>query len=605
MIYEVLSKIKSPSDVKHLNDNELKILCGEIRDCIINTVSKNGGHLAANLGAVELTVAVHRAFNSPEDAIIFDVGHQCYTHKLLTDRFEDFETLRQENGISGFMKPNESEHDPIITGHSSNSISAAYGIYRAKKINVENGSAVAIIGDGALTGGMAYEALNHAGEHNGNFIVILNDNEMSISQNVGGMAKSLTKMRNKARYHRFKFAFGKFLNKIPFIGKSLYKFFYRIKETFKSIVYKNNLFEAFGFNYLGPVNGHNIKDMESLFKIAKTYQRPTLVHVVTTKGKGYPFAESCPNNYHGVSPFDIDEGIKPNNKMNFSDIAGRTLCELAENDDKICAVTAAMANGTGLSEFSKKFPERFFDVGIAEQHAVTFTAGLAKGGMKPYFAVYSSFLQRAYDQIVHDCAIENLNVCVLVDRAGIVGEDGETHQGLFDVSFLTSIPNIKIYSPTYYSELIYAINLSAISDGVTVIRYPRGCEVCDDFNIDYKPDYSLLNGEGDRVIISYGRLFSEAVKAKQQDDSLNLIKLNKIYPLSADLVNELKSFKQIDFYEETVKSGGIGEHLSALLFEAGYSGKFNIHAIDNEFVPMAKTESALKKHGLDYNSMRG
>ncbi|MBQ2266224.1 MAG: 1-deoxy-D-xylulose-5-phosphate synthase, partial [Clostridia bacterium] len=290
MEYEILNNIKSPADIKNFNDNEINQLCGEIRDCIITTVSKNGGHLAANLGAVELTVAVHRAFDSPKDAIIFDVGHQCYTHKLLTGRFKEFSTLRQENGLSGFMKPCESEHDPIITGHSSNSVSAAYGIYRAKKLKGEDGSAVAIIGDGALTGGMAYEALNHAGEHSGNFIVILNDNEMSISQNVGGMSKSLTKMRNKARYHRFKFAFGRFLKHIPFVGNSLYKFFYRIKETFKSIIYRNNLFQAFGFNYLGPVDGHNVKDMESLFKIAKTYQRPTVVHVVTTKGKGYTLA---------------------------------------------------------------------------------------------------------------------------------------------------------------------------------------------------------------------------------------------------------------------------------------------------------------------------
>ena len=381
--YEILNKIKSPQDVKNLNYNQIDTLCGEMRDCIINTVSQNGGHLGANLGAVELTVAIHRAFNSPEDAIIFDVGHQCYAHKLLTGRFDAFKTLRRENGISGFMKPSESKHDPIITGHSSNSISAAYGIYRAKKLNGEDGSAVAVIGDGALTGGMAYEALNHAGEHNGNFIVILNDNEMSISQNVGGMSKSLTKMRNKARYHRFKFAFGRFLNHIPLVGKSLYKFFYRLKETFKSIVYKNNIFSAFGFNYLGPVDGHNVKDMESLFKIAKCYQRPTVIHVVTTKGKGYALAEQNPNDYHGVAPFDIENGVVSSDKITFSNIAGRTLCEMAENDSKICAITAAMGSGTGLSEFEKKFPDRFFDVAIAEQHAVTFAAGLAKGGMKP------------------------------------------------------------------------------------------------------------------------------------------------------------------------------------------------------------------------------
>lgn len=603
MNYEILNTIKSPQDVKNLSNSQLTVLCEEIRDCIINTVAENGGHLAANLGSVELTVAVHRAFDSPQDAIIFDVGHQCYTHKLLTGRFEDFKNLRKENGLSGFMKPNESMHDPIITGHSSNSISAAYGIYRAKKFKGEDGSAVAIIGDGALTGGMAYEALNHAGDHNGNFIVILNDNEMSISQNVGGMSKSLTKMRNKARYHRFKFAFGRFLNHIPLVGHTIYKFFYRVKETFKSVVYKNNIFSAFGFNYLGPVDGHNIKDMESLFKIAKCYQRPTVIHVVTTKGKGYSFAEKKPNSYHGVSPFDVKVGVKPSDKITFSDIAGRTLCEMAENDEKICAVTAAMESGTGLTDFAKKFPDRFFDVGIAEQHAVTFTAGLAKGGMKPYFAVYSSFLQRAYDQIIHDCAIGNVPITLLVDRAGIVGEDGETHQGLFDVSFLTSIPNVTVYSPTYYDELIYTINLSSLTEGVTAIRYPRGVEAPEHPNIDFKPDYTVLSGKNDRVIVTYGKLFLEAFKAKQQNDDLTVIKLNKIYPISDELIDELKNYKQIDFYEETVKSGGIGEHLSACLYENGYNGSYNIYAVNNKFVPMSSTAAALKNLGLDCESM--
>lgn len=604
MDYEILNKIKSPQDVKDLNYSQIETLCKEMRDCIINTVSQNGGHLGANLGAVELTVAIHRAFNSPEDSIIFDVGHQCYAHKLLTGRFENFKTLRQENGLSGFMKPNESVHDPIITGHSSNSISAAYGIYRAKKLNGESGSAVAVIGDGALTGGMAYEALNHAGEHKGNFIVILNDNEMSISQNVGGMSKSLTKLRNKARYHRFKFAFGRFLKHIPIVGISLHKFFYRLKEIFKSAVYRRNIFSAFGFNYLGPVDGHNVKDMESLFKIAQCYQRPTVIHVVTTKGKGYALAEKNPNNYHGVGPFDVNVGVESGCKVTFSDIAGRTLCELAENDNKICAVTAAMGSGTGLSEFEKKFPERFFDVAIAEQHAVTFAAGLAKGGMKPYFAVYSSFLQRAYDQIIHDCAIGKVPVTFLIDRAGIVGEDGETHQGLFDVSYLTSIPNISVYSPTYYDELIYTINLTALQDGICAIRYPRGCETPSNaFNIDFKDDYSVLNGNGERVIITYGKLFSEALKAKQTDDSLTVVKLNKIFPISDALVKGLKNFKRIDFFEETVKSGGIGEHLSALLIENGFKGEFFIHAVNNEFVPMSKTERALKNLGLDYESM--
>ena len=602
MEYKILNKISSPEDVKKLNNTELQSLCAEIRECIISTVSKNGGHLASNLGAVELTIAIHRTFNSPKDAIVFDVGHQCYTHKLLTGRFDKFSTLRTEGGISGFMKPSESEYDPFITGHSSNSISAAYGIYKGKKLSGQSGSAVAVIGDGALTGGMAYEALNNAGASKCNFIVILNDNEMSISRNVGGLARSLTKMRNKPKYHYFKFALNKFLFKIP-LGKYINSFIYNIKESVKNVVYKNNIFSSLGFNYLGPVDGHNIEAMEELFKIAQSYNRPSLVHVVTTKGKGYHYAENSPNNYHGVSPFDILEGAATSSVPTFSDIAGKTLCDMASNDSKICAVTAAMTGGTGLSDFAKTYKNRFFDVGIAEQHAVTFCAGLKKGGMKPYFAVYSSFLQRAYDQIIHDCAIENLPITLLVDRAGIVGEDGETHQGLFDVSFLTSIPNIEIFSPASYKELEHYIKESANSSNITAIRYPRGREAITDIKIDFANEFSVLSGNGKKAIITYGRLFNEAVKAKQEDKDLDIVKLNKVYPFSEELIKTLLKFKNIHLYEETVKNGGIGEHLLSLLLENGFKGEFKIHAVDNKFVPAASVSSAIISNGLDYESM--
>ncbi len=597
MEYKILNNILSPQDIKTLNENQIKELCGEIRDCIIDTVSKNGGHLASNLGAVELTVALHRTFNSPQDAIIFDVGHQCYTHKLLTGRFNDFSTLRSENGISGFMRPSESEHDPFITGHSSNSISAAYGIYRAKRLSGESGTAIAVIGDGALTGGMAYEALNNAGSRRNNFIVVLNDNKMSISKNVGALARSLTKMRNKPRYHHFKFAFSKFLFNVPF-GKAINNIIYRLKETLKSIIYKNNVFSSLGFNYLGPVDGHNVAAMENLFKIAQSYNRPSLIHVITTKGKGYSFAESSPNNYHGVSPFDVVEGANSGGKITFSDIAGSTLCEMAESDDKICAITAAMTSGTGLSEFASKYKNRFFDVGIAEQHAVTFCAGLRKGGMKPFFAVYSSFLQRGYDQIIHDCAIENLPVCFLVDRAGIVGEDGETHQGLFDVSYLSSIPNVEIFSPSDYEELKYRIKNSADSKNITAIRYPRGTEEKTE-SFDFKNDYTFLKGDSDNLIITYGRLFSVAYKAKQQNEDINILKLNKIYPISDEIIEIIDKYSNVHIFEETLKSGGIGEHLSHRLKNA----KLNIHAVENKFVAPASIDSALKSNGLDMQSM--
>ena len=601
MEYRILNKIKSPQDVKKLNNSDTSILCEEIRDCIINTVSNNGGHLASNLGTVELTVALHKAFSSPEDAIIFDVGHQSYTHKLLTGRFEQFNTLRKEGGISGFMRPDESEHDPFITGHSSNSISAAYGIYKAKRILGEVGNAVAVIGDGAMTGGMAYEALNNIGNEKNNFIIVLNDNKMSISKNVGALSRTLTKLRNKPKYHRFKFAISRLLLKIP-MGIYLNRVLFRIKEILKSIVYKENIFSSMGFNYLGPVDGHNVSAMKSLFEIAKSYNRPSLIHVITVKGKGYSFAESNPNNYHGVAPFDINSGAKEHSALNFSAVAGETLLDLASTDPKICAITAAMTEGTGLTKFAKNFKSRFFDVGIAEQHAVTFAAGLAKQGLKPYFAVYSSFLQRAYDQLIHDAAIGNFPIRLLIDRAGIVGEDGETHQGIFDVSYLTNIPNITVFSPADYNELKYRIEYTSNLEEISAIRYPRGSEPkLPEF--DYKSDYTLLEGDSRKLIITYGTLFSQALKAKSIDNSLNVLKLNKIFPIDKCIFKLLEKFDEIHIYEETQKSGGIGEHLAAILLENSYTGHFSIHAIEDKFLPASTIAAALESNGLDFKSM--
>lgn len=602
MEYKLLSKIKSPDDVKKLNYDEISLLCQEIRDCIVSTVSKNGGHLASNLGAVELTVALHRSFSSPEDALIFDVGHQSYTHKLLTGRFDKFSTIRTENGLSGYMRPDESEHDPFITGHSSNSISAAYGIYRAKKLKGENGTAVAIIGDGAMTGGMAYEALNNAGSGRSNFIVVLNDNKMSISRNVGALARSLTKMRNKPHYHHFKFALSRFLLAIPLIGKPLNNAVYKVKEAVKELIYHENIFSALGFNYLGPVDGHNVKAMEQLFEVAKTYSRPSVIHVITTKGKGYAYAESSPRDYHGVSAFDIDKGAKFSGKRTYSDVAGAALCKIAEKDDKVCAVTAAMAAGTGLTEFAGRFKSRFFDVGIAEEHAVTFAAGLASAGLKPYFAVYSSFLQRGFDQVIHDIAIGNFPVRLLIDRAGIVGEDGETHQGLFDVSFLTSVPGMTVYSPTYYEELERDIELSAQSDKFVAIRYPRGCEKSG-AEKEISGDYTVFEGSGEKAIVTYGRIFQNALEAQKKLPDVTLIKLNKIYPVSDSLINEMQKYKELHFFEEGIKNGGIAELCAARLLENGYGEKYIIHAIDNKFVPTAAVSAALKNAGLDTESM--
>lgn len=599
MEYKILNSLTSPEQLKLMTHDQLSELCTEIRDCIINTVSKNGGHLASNLGVVELTVALHRAFDSPRDALIFDVGHQCYTHKLLTGRFERFSTIRTEGGLSGFMRPAESAHDPFITGHSSNSISAAYGIYKARRLSGSCGTAVAVIGDGAMTGGMAYEALNNAAGSKGNFIIILNDNKMSISRNVGAISRAFTKLRNRPYYHRFKFAFGSFLLKLPLIGKPMFKILEAIKNTFKLLIYRNNVFTAMGFNYLGPVDGHNIHEMEELFKTAKYYDTPSIIHVVTTKGKGYPYAENSPKRYHGVSPFDIDAGAKPSNKLSFSDIAGQTLCRLAEKNPRICAVTAAMSAGTGLSEFASLYKSRFFDVGIAESHAVTFSAGLATGGMIPFFAVYSSFLQRAYDQIIHDAAIAGLPVKLLIDRAGIVGEDGETHQGIFDTAFLTSIPGITVLAPSCFEELRSCIIRASENNRLIAIRYPRGGEA--EKAVAYNDaEYTLIKRGGKKLLITYGRLFYEALYADIADS--DILKLNQIYPIADEIKNILSQYTEIHFFEEGIKSGGIAEHLCSEFSEINLNGKYHIHAIEG-FVPASTVASALHKYGLDRTAM--
>ncbi len=598
MEYKLLGNIKSPSDIKKFNNEQLNCLCEELRNEIIETTSKNGGHLASNLGAVELTVALHRSFDTPKDAIIFDVGHQSYAHKLLTGRFDSFKTIRKKDGLSGFMRPDESEHDAFITGHSSNSISAAYGIYKAKKILGEDGTAVAVIGDGALTGGMAYEALNNAGSGRSNFIIVLNDNKMSISRNVGALARSLTKMRNKPKYHHVKLVISNVLSAIPLIGEPLSKFVVRVKEVLKTVVYRDNIFTSMGFNYLGPVDGHNIALMEELFNIAKSYQRPSVIHIITTKGKGYSYAETSPKSYHGVSPFDIEMGAEDSGKATFSDIAGGALCELARSDDKVCAITAAMASGTGLTNFAALYKSRFFDVGIAEEHATTFCAGLAKGGVKPYFAVYSSFLQRGIDQVIHDAAILSLPIKLLVDRAGIVGEDGETHQGIFDVALLSAIPNMTIYSPCYFSELKALIEKSADFNSPLAIRYPRGAEKPNENYRFDDSDYTVFGNGGKSAIITYGRIFSNALEAQSKLENVDLIKLNKIYPINEDLAEKLSKYKNLHFFEEGILNGGIGEHLLNKLNEKGFKGKYNIHAIE-EFVPAAKVDEALKSYKLD------
>ena len=442
--YPILSTIKSSHDVKRIADGAIDALCAEIREKLIEVVSVNGGHLSPNLGVVELTVAMHRVFDFPKDSVVWDVGHQSYTHKLLTGRFESFDTLRTKDGISGFPKKEESPYDDFNTGHSSTSISAAFGIANAKAMKGDNSHTVAVIGDGSLTGGLAFEAMNNAGRFNRNFIVVLNDNKMSISKNVGAIPRYLTTVRIQPWYIRVKKFTERALSKIPLLGRLIKAFLRRSKSKIKNIVYKNTLFDCFGFTYLGPIDGHNVEELENALETAKKITSPTLIHVVTKKGKGYRPAEDNPGEFHGIGQFDIDSGEPMSSHKGFSAEFGRTLCELAGKDDKICAITAAMSGGTGLNEFARTHKNRFFDVGIAEEHAVTFGCGLASKGFRPVFAVYSTFLQRAYDQLIHDAALGQNHLVLAIDRAGIVGSDGETHQGVFDVSMLNTIPNSTI-----------------------------------------------------------------------------------------------------------------------------------------------------------------
>ena len=612
MEYKFLNNISSPDDIKNLSDENLNALCSEVRDCLINTLSKTGGHLASNLGVVELTVALHKTFNLPKDKLIFDVGHQCYTHKLLTGRFDRISTIRQQDGLSGFMRPDESEYDPFVTGHSSNSVSAALGIYKGNVISKnEDDFTIAVVGDGAMTGGMIYEGINNAGQgRNASTIIVLNDNKMSISRNVGALSRHLTIMRTRPGYHRFKHKLEKIIAHIPFVGKFINRNLWRSKTLLKNAIYHSNIFEDMGFHYLGPVDGHDITKLQQIFSVAKEQKRPVLVHVITKKGKGYAPAEKEPNNYHGVSGFNIEDGSVPSKKADFSAVVGDELCKLASNDDKLCVITAAMKEGTGLVDFAEKYKNRFFDVGIAEEHAVTFTAGLAAGGAHPVFCVYSTFLQRGYDQLIHDVAIAGLPVTICVDRAGIVGDDGETHQGVFDIAFLKTIPGIQIFSPVNYLELKKRLNESIYKiNGPSVVRYPRGCQptLPDDF-IPSLDDFQFYGDPSAKtVVITFGRIFANAVKCyeklKQDGFKIAILKLNKIYPIDNKVYDVLKQFRKIFIFEEGIASGGINETICAGLYKNNIKADVIVNAIKDEFIPHMSIENALKKYSLSADAM--
>lgn len=607
---DLLNKIDSPDDLKKLTFPQLDQLCAEIREKIITTVSNNGGHLASNLGVVELTVALHRVFSSVNDKIVWDVGHQSYTHKILTGRRDQLSTIRKQNGLSGYPNRSESPYDPFNTGHSSTSISAALGIAQAHLLSGEPGHVIAVIGDGALTGGLAYEGLNNAGRFPKNFIVILNDNKMSISRNVGSIARYLAHIRTKPGYFRVKGNVENALDHVPLVGKPIHHIMSKAKSALKQAMYDNTIFEDMGFYYYGPFDGHNLKKLTQVLENTKNIDHPVLLHVLTRKGKGYPFAEQNPGIFHGIASFDIETGKAESSGENFSSIFGSHICTLAANNNKICAITAAMQLGTGLTPFAKQFPSRFFDTGIAEEHAITFAGGLATGGMIPICAIYSSFLQRGYDQIIHDVAIQKVKVIFAIDRAGVVGEDGETHQGIFDVPFINTIPNITVYSPSFYDELYYAFDQALYHcEGAAVVRYPRGKQLFRPF--DFEGGCKAYNIYGDQTaktaIITYGRLFSFACKAltelKEIGIPLKIIKLNRIKPVDLEAVKAAAKMERLFFFEEGIQQGGVGEHFQHLLSESGYKGRFFLRGITN-FVPHATMMQSLEALGLSDKGMR-
>ena len=615
----ILEKINLPDDVKKLNKEEKVILAEEIREEIKNVVSKNGGHLASNLGVVELTIALHSVFDMPKDKIVWDVGHQTYTHKILTGRKEKFKTLRKEDGLAGFPKSEESNYDSFNTGHSSTSISASLGMAKARDIKKENNKVIAVIGDGALTGGMALEALNDAGNSKTDLIVILNDNEMSISKNSGGMARMLTNLRTKKLYEKSNGVVKKILRKIPYLGEKIINLIINIKKGIKQLIIPKMYFEDIGFKYLGPVDGHNIEALENVFKSCKLVKGPILIHIITKKGKGYKFAEENPNKFHSISSFDLESGEKlEKKKKDYSKVMGEKLVKLAKNDKRIVAITASMEDGTGLNKFASKFPDRFFNVEIAEQHALGFAAGLAKEGMKPVIPIYSSFLQRGYDQIVHDICMQNLPVVICVDRAGIVGSDGETHQGLLDLCFLNSIPNITIMAPKNFLELEKMLEYAIKSNKPIAIRYPRGGEEGENSKdgleygsinkISRGKAEVLLEGE-DITIISIGKMTEYAYKVacdlKKENINVEVINIRFLKPLDKEKV--LKSAiktKKVITIEDGYLIGGLASSINDILIKQDEKIKILNMGYPDKFIKQGSVKEIEKKYKMDKDSIK-
>ncbi|MDY5782405.1 MAG: 1-deoxy-D-xylulose-5-phosphate synthase [Gemmiger sp.] len=607
MKYVYLDKIQATGDVKNLPQQELPLLCEDIRSFLIESVSATGGHLSSNLGVVELTVALHRALNLPQDKILFDVGHQCYTHKLLTGRRAGFAHLRQRDGISGFPAPQESECDTFIAGHGSTALSTAIGVARAKKIKGEPGKVVAIIGDGAFTGGMVYEGMNNVSTLN-NLIVVLNDNKMSISKNVGQMANYLTKLRTDPKYFHAKARMETALEKIPAVGSDLVKVLQEGKKLIRRGIYHSTMFEEMGFQYIGPVDGHDVLELTRILTNLSEQYSPVFLHIVTRKGKGLKQAEDNPGEFHSVSAFDLDHLTNPemSPKDSFSTRFGTRLAELGADVPNLCAITAAMKYGTGLNFFYHNIPERFFDVGMAEEHAVTFAAGLASQGMLPVVAIYSTFFQRAYDQMIHDVNLMKLNVVFAVDRAGLVPADGETHQGIYDPGYFSQI-GIPTFSPSNYAELEYWLEqLIKTMQGPRAIRYARGEE---------KPALAALGCTGNpydfirrtadacTVLVSYGAESEEILRAadllEQQGVAADCCKLVQIFPLPEGLCEELSRYQTILFAEEAVTSGGIGQQLCTALHQTGWRGTFLLRGVDNTHLLHATVPQLREDQGLD------
>lgn len=607
-----LEKINKPNDIKNIPANHLDDLADEIRDFLITNISETGGHLGANLGTVELTMALHLSLDLPKDKIIWDVGHQSYTHKILTGRRDGFSSLRKYGGIAGFPKTNESDCDAFNTGHSSTSISAGLGMAMARTIKGTDETIVSVIGDGALTGGMAYEAMNNAGKANTKLIIVLNDNNMSISENVGGVSQYLDNVRTTEKYLELKEGVKDRLSRVP-RGSDMISRIQKAKASLKSFVIPGMFFEEMGLTYLGPIDGHDINAMTRAIKEAKRCKTPVLLHVLTKKGKGYLPAERHPARFHGAEPFDIATGLPKHKRVdpNYTDVFSTVMCKMGERDEKVCAITAAMPDGTGLKRFRSMYPDRFFDVGIAEEHAVTFAAGLAMGGLKPIVCVYSSFLQRAYDQLIHDVCIQNLHVVFAIDRAGIVGSDGETHQGIFDLSFLSTIPNMCVMAPKNKWELSDMIKFALNYDGPVAIRYPRG-KAYDGLQ-DYRAPIEYgqaewINIESGICLIAVGSMVKTAVsvreKLKGKGLNVSLMNARFVNPLDKELIRDaLKTHSHIVTLEENVRAGGFGENVAEFLCTEGLIAKLTTIAVPDMYVEQGNVDLLMKEIGLDTDSV--